>query len=195
MKIFPLFYETGMSGSCSDNQVFITTVAVLPWVFLTFSSETSLIHNKMTKGLDHGLEVKLVVVGDGAVGKTSLLMTYCKDEFPTEYLPTVFDNYSTDLVVDMRQVKMTLWDTAGQEAYDKMRPLSYPDTDVFLVCFSIVNEDSLANVESKWVPELRHPAMVNRWGRSPILLVGLKQDLRDQMPAVAVKVTYIDLDR
>ena len=149
----------------------------------------------MTKGLDHGLEVKLVVVGDGAVGKTSLLMTYCKDEFPTEYLPTVFDNYSTDLVVDMRQVKLTLWDTAGQEAYDKMRPLSYPDTDVFLVCFSIVNEDSLENVERKWVPELRHPSMVNRWGRSPILLVGLKQDLRDQMPAVAVKVTYIDFDR
>ena len=145
----------------------------------------------MTKGLDHGLEVKLVVVGDGAVGKTSLLMTYCKDEFPTEYVPTVFDNYSTDLVVDMRQVKLTLWDTAGQEAYDKMRPLSYPDTDVFLVCFSIVNEDSLENVERKWVPELRHPSMVNRCGRSPILLVGLKQDLRDQMPAVEVKVTYI----
>ena len=79
-----------------------------------------LINNKMTKGLDHGLEVKLVVVGDGAVGKTSLLMTYCKDEFPTMYVPTVFDNYSTDLVVDMRQVKLTLWDTAGQEAYDKM---------------------------------------------------------------------------
>ena len=141
----------------------------------------------MTEGLDHGLEIKLVVVGDGAVGKTCLLISYCKDEFPTEYVPTVFDNYSTALTVDMRKVHLTLWDTAGQEGYDKMRPLSYPDTDVFLVCFSLVNDGSLTNVERRWVPELRHPS--SRWGKVPLLLVGLKKDLRDQMPRNAVKVT------
>ena len=140
----------------------------------------------MTKGLDHGLQIKLVVVGDGAVGKTSLLMSYCMDEFPTEHVPTVFDNHSTALVVDMREVYLTLWDTAGQEHYDKMRPLAYPDTDVFLVCFSLVNDGSLENVERKWVPELRHPSA--KWGQVPLLLVGLKKDLRDQMPRDAVKV-------
>ena len=146
----------------------------------------------MTKGLDHGLEIKLVVVGDGAVGKTCLLISYCRDEFPTEYVPTVFENYSTALVVDMRRVHLTLWDTAGQEGYDKMRPLSYPDTDVFLVCFSLVNDGSLENVERKWVPELRDPRL--KLGEVPLLLVGLKKDLGDQMPREAVKVTINDCD-
>lgn len=141
----------------------------------------------MTKGLDHGLDIKLVVVGDGGVGKTCLLTSYCKDEFPTEHVPTVFETFSTALVVDMRSVQLTLWDTAGQEGYDKMRPLSYPDTDVFLVCFSLINSASLENVERGWVPELRNPS--SSWGRVPILLVGLKKDLRDPMSRDAVKVT------
>ena len=54
------------------------------------------------------------------------------------------------------QVELALWDTAGQEDYDRLRPLSYPDTDVILLCFAINNKDSLENVCEKWKPEVSH---------------------------------------
>jgi hypothetical protein len=63
-----------------------------------------------------------------------------------------------------------LWDTAGQEDYDRLRPLSYPDTDVILMCFSIDSPDSLENIPEKWTPEVRHFCP-----NVPIILVGNKK--------------------
>ena len=57
-------------------------------------------------------------------------------------------------VAPLPQVELALWDTAGQEDYDRLRPLSYPDTDVILMCFSIDNPDSLENITEKWTPEV-----------------------------------------
>jgi len=75
--------------------------------------------------------LKCVVVGDGAVGKTSLLMTYAMNKFPDQHVSTVFDNYVATAKYDNKVVRLDLWDTAGQEDYQKLRPLSYPQTDVF----------------------------------------------------------------
>ena len=93
--------------------------------------------------------IKCVVVGDGAVGKTCLLISYTTNKFPSEYVPTVFDNYAVTVMIGGEPYTLGLFDTAGQEDYDRLRPLSYPQTDVFLVCFSVVNPASYENVKEK----------------------------------------------
>ncbi|CBK22940.2 uncharacterized protein [Blastocystis hominis] len=80
----------------------------------------------------------LIFSRDGAVGKTSMLISYGSDEFPVEYVPTIVDNYSAELQINGKTQILELWDTAGQEEYDQLRTLSYPETNIFIICYSIV---------------------------------------------------------
>lgn len=110
---------------------------------------------------------------------------------------SVFDNFAADVMVDGKPVKLGLWDTAGQEDYDGLRPLSYPNTDVFLMCFSIVSPSSFENVRNKWYQDLQSNSP-----DVPFLLVGTKLDLREdpeQLHKMRAKrlrpVTYEDGER
>ena len=79
------------------------------------------------------------------------------------------------MIKNSRAYVLSLWDTMGQEDYHRLRSLSYPNTDVFLICFSVVNPCSFENVRCKWVPEIRYHSP-----KTPIILVGTKIDLRDE---------------
>ncbi|WEW57379.1 RHO4 protein [Emydomyces testavorans] len=124
---------------------------------------------------------KFVVVGDGGCGKTCLLISYSQRYFPEKYVPTVFENYITQTTHNPsgKTVELALWDTAGQEEYDRLRPLSYPETDLLFVCFAIDCPVSLENVMDKWYPEVLHFCPT-----TPLILVGLKSDLRTKRTCI-----------
>ncbi|KAK0050333.1 cdc42 [Biomphalaria pfeifferi] len=119
---------------------------------------------------------KCVVVGDGAVGKTSMLLRFVHGDFLTVYSPTHYDSFkvSVALGTEWTPCCLTLVDTAGQETYDRLRTLTYAETNVFILCFSVAEPDSFINVKSRWVPELREYQP-----KCPIILVGTQKDLRD----------------
>ena len=124
------------------------------------------------KDLCYGL--KIVIVGDGAVGKTSFFTRYTENGFTDNYNPTIFDNFYVEVAFEDKSVACSLWDTAGQEDYDRLRPLSYTTTDLFIYCFSMVDKDSLKNIEEKWHPEV----MKNKSDKYfKHFLVGVKTDL------------------
>ena len=116
------------------------------------------------------IKLKLVIVGDGACGKTCLLMVFRNDEFPPDYVPTVFENYVKELTVDDKDIELELYDTAGQEDYDRLRPLSYPGSDVILVCYSVDSPNSYDNVKERWIPEVEQFCP-----RVPVVLVGTER--------------------
>jgi len=120
-----------------------------------------------------GRDIKITVVGETSVGKTSLLISYTTNSFPSEHVPTVFDNFSANSIVDDESITLGLWDTAGSPEFNELRPLSYPGTDAFIICYSIIDPSSLRSIQERWVPEIsQHCPGV------PIILVGTKFDLR-----------------
>ncbi|XP_018412596.1 PREDICTED: rho-related GTP-binding protein RhoF [Nanorana parkeri] len=118
-------------------------------------------------------EVKIVIVGDGGCGKTSLLMVYAKGSFPEQYAPSVFEKYTASITIGNKEFILHLYDTAGQEDYDRLRPLSYQDVNLVLICYDVTNPTSFDNVLIKWYPEVHHFCR-----GVPIVLIGCKTDLR-----------------
>eukprot|EP00026_Physarum_polycephalum_P016368 Phypoly_transcript_17257.p1 GENE.Phypoly_transcript_17257~~Phypoly_transcript_17257.p1 ORF type:complete len:223 (+),score=34.75 Phypoly_transcript_17257:70-738(+) len=118
---------------------------------------------------------KIVLVGDGAIGKTSLLQVFYTKKFPEEYIPTVLDlQFGQFKTQDGHTYSISLWDTSSREDYDRLRPLSYHSVRVFFACFCVINVNSLERAKSVFIPEMRHhmPGI-------PIILVGTKTDLRE----------------
>ncbi|KAG7249411.1 hypothetical protein CRUP_030462 [Coryphaenoides rupestris] len=118
--------------------------------------------------------VKCVLVGDSAVGKTALLVRFTADTFPDAYKPTVYENTGVEVHVDDHAISLGLWDTGGDDTFQQIRPMSYQQADVVLLCFSVANPVSLGAVLHKWEAEVRRnlPSV-------PVLVVGMQTDLRE----------------
>lgn len=121
---------------------------------------------------------KVVLVGNGACGKTCLLEVFKSNKFPEEYVPTVVDNFIKVVVFDEeknKSARLALWDTAGQDDYDTIRPLSYRETDLVILCFAIDNRGGMGNIEKKWLMEVK-----NYCPSAKYFLIALKCDLRQE---------------
>ena len=117
--------------------------------------------------------IKILLLGDPSVGKTSLQIRFEDGYFPLEYIPTVFNSYSAELVVENITFRIVIFDTNGNEDYDRIRHLSYPGTDVVLLCFSLVSRETFYHIKTKWIKEIRQYQP-----NSHCILVGLKSDLK-----------------
>ncbi|KAJ7166657.1 P-loop containing nucleoside triphosphate hydrolase protein [Mycena filopes] len=120
--------------------------------------------------------LKLVLVGDEHVGKTALIISYSEKKFPTGYIPSVADNSSsaTSVTIGQKSYTLGIWDTVDTDEYDRLRPLSYPNSHVFLVCFSVALPASFEHIKEKWLPELHYFSP-----RTPVVIVAMQVDLRD----------------
>ncbi|KZP29776.1 RhoA protein [Athelia psychrophila] len=124
--------------------------------------------------------MKAVTVGDKVVGKTSLIIVCSRDWFPEEMVYIPRQTPTKEIEVDGLTIEMALWDTQGDGHYDRLRPLSYPQSDVILICFAIDCPTSFSNVTEKWTEEVGQFCP-----RTPFLLVGCKQDLRDDTATIS----------
>lgn len=117
-------------------------------------------------------QINCIVVGDGAAGKTCLLMTNYNNSFPEDYNPHIFDDHSVKINVEGHSIYLSIIDT---QEYDRfLRYFSYPKVDVVIICFSLVYKYSFEKVHNFWFRELRKYCP-----NTPVLLVGTKSDLRD----------------
>jgi len=118
---------------------------------------------------------KVVMLGDCECGKTSLLTRYIKNLFEEQYTATVFDSSSTEIVMGkLDDLTIDIWDTSGSSEFDRVRPLTYEDVSLFLVCFDMSNPQSLNNITQKWLSEIKsHKNIV------PVVMLGCKSDLMD----------------
>ncbi|XP_046462036.1 ras-like GTP-binding protein RhoL [Daphnia pulex] len=133
--------------------------------------------------------LKVVVVGDNEVGK-NCIFTKFKESFrkiPLEHEPTSFDNFSKLIEVDGIIYHLSVSYTTNSTGCDELRILSYPNTDVFLLCYAIDNRQSFENISSKWIPELKLHSP-----HTPIVLVATKKDKRNKKDADANYVSYAE---
>lgn len=121
--------------------------------------------------------VKCVLVGDSAVGKTALLVRFTSENFPDGYRPTVYESTGVEVYMDGVQISLGLWDTAGNDVFKNIRPMSYQQADVVLICYSVANPNSLASVQHKWISEIRQ-----NLPRVPVLIVATQTDQREMGP-------------
>lgn len=117
------------------------------------------------------MKLKCVFLGDTKVGKTWLITTFITGENPNDQMPTIFDSFTCNIDLKGKNIDLSLWDTAGELKYDRIRRLSYSGTDVFFICYAMNSVSSFNNVKN-WMSEVRSLNI-------PCVLVATKYDVKD----------------
>ncbi|KAI6649203.1 Transforming protein RhoA-like [Oopsacas minuta] len=94
------------------------------------------------------------------------------------YVPTLFENYASEIESNQGLVQVSMYDTPGDDNYSHIRPLSYPDTDILLLCFDLSSPQSYHNIFTKWLPEIH-----GRCKNVPLYIIGCKLDLKEHQMA------------
>ncbi|KAL3873228.1 hypothetical protein ACJMK2_036368 [Sinanodonta woodiana] len=125
-------------------------------------------------------ETKIItctLVGDGMVGKTNLALAFMKEKVPEKYVATVFDNFASSQSITGDMYTVNMFDTAGQQDYEGLRVFTYKESEVIVVCYSVVERDSFCSVQDHWMTEIkRHLRSANK---KPVVLVATQVDLRN----------------
>ncbi|KAL4236363.1 GTPase cdc42 [Mactra antiquata] len=119
--------------------------------------------------------VHCTLVGDAMIGKSTLVQSFMQKHIPqTPYVATVLETYEGCLDVDGHKHNISILDNAGQHDYETMRSCSYKDSEVLVLCYSVVDRNSFESIKEFWVPEVNSCSR----RRKPIILVGTQTDLR-----------------
>ena len=104
---------------------------------------------------DYDEKVKLMIIGDSSVGKTSLLKKYCKNEFSNSYITTVGIDFQVKLLnINDKKIKIQIWDTAGEERYRVVAKNYFNTSDGFIIMYDITNRDSFDSI-SNWIEQIK----------------------------------------
>ncbi|CAF3839842.1 unnamed protein product [Adineta steineri] len=113
---------------------------------------------------------KVVIVGDAMCGKTCLLFAFKDDQFVSTSGITMLNKYQKNVQIDEKIIDFIFYDTTGIEHYENFRALSYPDTNIILICFSVDNPVSVTSITDRWIQEVRHFC-----GQCPVILVACEK--------------------
>ena len=120
--------------------------------------------------------LKILVIGESAVGKSALLLRYTENTFTTSFMTTIGVDFKNKIIeIDGHKVKLQIWDTAGQEKFKAITKAYYRGAHGILVVFDIANQDSFSHTES-WIESIREANT-----EIDILLIGNKADLPRQV--------------
>lgn len=150
------------------------------WLLVKKKSMTSTNEGCHTRKL---CNLKIVLLGDSSVGKSSIVTRYVVGKFQRSNA-TIGAAFMTKniLLNDDKHVNLELWDTAGQERYRSLAPMYYRGTDIAIIVYDVTNPDSLIHAES-WIEELKSYIESERQLSLKIVLVGNKIDLVDEYQA------------
>ena len=119
---------------------------------------------------------KIVIIGDSGVGKSNILSRYVRDEFSMDTKATVGVEFGSKIIsINNQQIKIQIWDTAGQEAFQAITRTYYKGATGALVVYDITRRDTFNHV-TKWLDEVR----ANALKEIQIILIGNKKDLEDK---------------